>query len=62
MREYSDARTTLAAYGHVIGDDQKNAMETISMRRKLRRKRKQSVPTGTSPISKTSIALIGNFW
>jgi integrase len=54
---HSDARTTLEAYGHVIGDDQKNAMETISMRRKLRRKRNQSVPIGTSPVSKTSIAL-----
>jgi integrase len=54
---HSDARTTLEAYGHVIGDDQKNAMEAISMRRKLRRKRNQSVPIGTSPVSKTSIAL-----
>ena len=36
---------------------QKNAMEAISMRRKLRRKRNQSVPIGTSPVSKTSIAL-----
>ena len=54
---HSDPRTTLAAYGHVIGDDQKKAMETISMRRKLQRKKSQSVPIGTPAISKTSIAL-----